>query len=220
MKIISISGPAGAGKDTSALIIKKLLGWDKVNICSFAYKLKSVCQKVFGLNDRETWGDLKDAPFKELVLFSSIDAREILRQYEMLDKFLEADTKMWSHTPRFFKTPREIFQYIGSEFLRSFDDRVHLKSLPLVLSKVNIIPDTRFDNELVFLMRMATTYWYCVEKNFLPFYISRGCAPGVPKHQSEQLESNHFPFEVVDNSGSIEELEGRLAHIVTPWVKR
>ena len=56
MKIISLSGKAGAGKDTTADIIEGIIGKAQVNRCAFADKLKKVCGVVFNLNEDQLYG--------------------------------------------------------------------------------------------------------------------------------------------------------------------
>lgn len=58
--IIGIAGKAGAGKDTTALLLCELLIPQRVRVYKFADSIKTFCRQVFDWTEDHTDGDLKE----------------------------------------------------------------------------------------------------------------------------------------------------------------
>lgn len=209
MKIISLSGKAGAGKDTAADIIEGILGKSQVNRCAFANKLKEVCKEVFDLSDAQVYGHLKEEPLDQPVLFTRALQKVVLSSFG-----LHGHYPSYSHLKE-FKTPREIMQYVGTEFLRSFDSEVHLRNLPLSPTKWNIVTDARFKNEIDYLHARSASSHY----TYLALFIDRDDVADVPSHSSEGLTRESTHATVIDNNGSLDDLESAITEVLNEWLR-
>ena len=217
MKIISFSGKKGSGKDTAADIVERILGKENVNRCAFADKLKKVCMEVFKLDYDQVYGDRKEEAFvKDSVWFLSGEQIAVLEAY-CLDRHLRSADFIVE-----FYNPRQILQYVGSNFLRSFDKKIHLRHIPLAEDKINIVTDARFSNELEFLAKKALCFSPGPAfNNHLPLYIARE-TESTDSHESESDQTlGHIFIRIVHNHGSINELENKLRGIVIKdwWIK-
>lgn len=63
-RLIGLAGPARAGKDTVAALLREL--WPDAACYAFAQPLKLGCQALFGLSEAETWSDTgKEEPLPD-----------------------------------------------------------------------------------------------------------------------------------------------------------
>lgn len=143
-EVYGIVGAKGHGKDTLARLITSSgrQGAGFV-VTHFATALKNLCMDVFGL----TTYDVNDPEGKEKVLPIPI----------VLDAHIVALRRrtglaIKEHN-RVAKTPRELLQLIGSEYIRSEKDTYWLDQLvPLLETKRRVlVPDARFPNEAAFI---------------------------------------------------------------------
>jgi len=146
MKIISVSGFIGSGKDTVAEYLVKEKNFMRE---SFAATLKDAVAAIFGW-DRE-------------LLEGRTDVARVWR--EQVDQW-------WSQRLSIpHLTPRWILQYWGTEVCRmGFHDDIWIASLERKLSNINhniVISDARFSNEFSMLKKLgAETIW--VRRGLLP----------------------------------------------------
>ena len=136
-ELYAISGYKKHGKDTLAKFIQEKD--PAFYITHFADRLKKIAGKVFGLtNEQFNDQDLKELLFKipivmDLYLSAMMDETGLILQRQ--DKVA--------------KNPREILQYLGTEYVRKVQDNYWIQCVIDEIdgrSKV-LIPDTRFINE-------------------------------------------------------------------------
>lgn len=103
--IISISGPAGSGKDTCADALVKSGDWVKV---ALADPLKRICYDVFGFTPEQLWGpsEMRNAPDTRYPRYTP-EAWEAAREQDELP-----------HGPQFLSA-RYALQQLGTEFGRN-----------------------------------------------------------------------------------------------------
>ena len=234
MKVVGFVGPKHSGKDTCALIAKKQKRL-KTSV-SFALPLKRICSEVFQISmNYFTDQDLKEKPFKEPV---KVTVKHLRAIKEAMTEYVDPAGEGTYYNPNkatsklvgtLFKTPRQILQVIGTEFIR---DEIHEdwhcmaafseKNLKIVLGKrdnvVVAVTDCRFANEFNFLSRK-----FGEDLKF--FYVERPSAEEVlaeATHRSETgvLEVKELLLanggEVIDNSGSLQDLEDTVKGLNLP----
>lgn len=198
MKIISISGFIGSGKDTVADYLVQEKGFQRE---SFAATLKDAVASVFG------WD-------RDLLEGRSGHARE---WREQVDSWWAQRLDMPNLTPRW------VLQNWGTEVCRQgFHDDIWIASLErrlLTHDRPVVISDARFPNEFRSLTRVgAKTLW--VRRGPLPDWYSlavtanRGHVWAVNQlkeleiHVSETAWAGHQFDWVIDNNGSLASLYG------------
>ena len=140
-KIISLSGLAGAGKDTVADFLCDNYGYKRI---SFAAPLKDVCTAIFGWDREMLEGRTKEAR----------EAREVSDTFwsERLDR------------PGF--SPRRALQELGTDVLRThFHSDIWLAALEHKVMQAGpeerfVITDCRFENELACLRSLGAAIWW------------------------------------------------------------
>lgn len=203
---IGLIGLAGAGKDESAKIIQQLL--PAFEIDRYASILKEAARQVFGENfdDRDVkeemvfvtpqlWDKLWDA-----CDYTALKVAEKAGYYDLfMDK---ADQDFGNLT---WISPRLFQQLLGTEVGRAIDPNIWVNYLRNQDRNL-IIPDVRFDNELV-------------DFNIL---ITRHPVPQGTLHASEVFaaelqmsdESYLYVDEVIYNDGSLSDLHTKLKFIL------
>ncbi|AKQ06839.1 putative dNMP kinase [Acinetobacter phage Fri1] len=208
---IGLCGLAGSGKDTAAEILQKVI-WemrhDFFEIDRYAGLLKEAARQVFGSN-------FDDRDVKELTTFQSpwlsdkiIDACDYvamklgleLEEYDVFQRKVEEHI-----LPVSMISPRIFQQLLGTEVGRAIDPDIWVNYLKNQDRNL-IIPDVRFDNELV-------------DFNIL---ITRHPVPQGKLHASEvyaaELQLSDNPYDYVDyvihNDGSIEDLKRKVQQLV------
>lgn len=216
---IGILGLAGAGKDTTALLLQQALkekGYD-FKIDRFAAPLKDAARKVFGSNFDDR--DVKEVPV-------SVDPDHMLEVvFWMCDKLGFCDCEMAKASELFMEhlglhtemSPRTFQQKLGTEIVRSI--RVTAWADRVALLKGNyIIPDCRFETELV-----------ATDANIL---VMRPETVPKPEHPSEHLawdlthklgcvipEVRGANIHRILNSGiNLASLRSELDYIVMPYL--
>lgn len=150
-KLVGVCGEKFHGKDTFADLVcgikRKFFGKPDItaNIYQklyFAGRLKEICRKVYGLTDEQ---------------LTNPKLKEVKFQYPIyMDNFLSALSKEvgFKVKPRikWAYTPRELMQYLGTEYIRSMRPNYWVNCLGNQIDATEgnykfIIPDTRFENE-------------------------------------------------------------------------
>lgn len=146
-QVFGISGRKGHGKDTLAVAMTDMDCDFK--IIHFADELKRISMEIFGLTHHQ----VHDPVFKEMSLAAPIYMDNYLPQLNMATGLTIQPRGLLA------QTPRELLQYIGTDYVRSARDSywidcVREKILDLGGKKI-LIPDTRFPNEEIFLREMG-----------------------------------------------------------------
>lgn len=201
MKIIGLTGFAKSGKSTAAEILRSLGGQE----VAFAKHLKDVCAVVFNV-PRSHFDDqnFKEVPFAEPVEIEPIDIEQILRYFEVSDRFVPAS--ILEHQGVKMKSPRHVAQYIGTEVLRSIDSDIHINMAFKLAAKSSakflICSDMRFDNELKAVNNQSGLTIGISRQKAVPANLTN-------LHPSEAEIPNLISRSdlVVNNEGTIEELQ-------------
>lgn len=107
--------------------------------------------------------------------------------------------------PRWNKSPRELFQWFGTDVLRKFDDNFFLKHMDIRIEnnscKHSIVTDVRFDNEAKYIKSRGGIVVKIVRPN-----------ADTTKHK--HVSENGFDDELVDivivNDGTLDQLEDKV----------
>lgn len=195
--LITLTGPAGAGKDTVADILQSHLGFSRL---AFADALRAEICAAFSLEPvylsaRST----KEQPMPALALRRCRDNAFIARVASlhgvtgMRDDFLTA--------PR---SPRQILQWWGTEYRREQDPDywinqvdLHLGAGQFDLVRRIVVTDTRFDNEAAMLRAHGGIVWAITRPG-------HEVAPGA--HVSETDGERFAPDVTIANTGTIDDL--------------
>lgn len=207
---VGLIGLAGAGKDTVAVILQEALravGQD-FEIDRYAGLLKEVARQVFGENFDDR--NVKEVDkFVDLHLADKIiDATDYV--YLKLSRS-DIDLDEWNALCQkhidscTWMSPRKFQQLLGTEVGRAIDPDIWVNYLKNQKRNL-IIPDVRFDNELV-------------DFNIL---ITRHPVPQGKLHASEvyaaELQLSDNPYDYVDyvihNDGSIDDLKRKVQQLV------
>lgn len=205
---IGLIGLAGAGKDTAAEILQRILAehGKTYKIDRFAKPLKEAAREVFG--DKFDDRDVKEVPVKvdqDIMIEASFKALRSCRLTE--DEMDKASELFFDHLGFCdFLSPRKYQQLLGTEVGRA--TRSTVWSDRITKSKANLlIPDVRFVGEMV-------------EHNILIVRKPIGFLGTV--HSSEllatemQLGLDNSYDSLIFNGGNIDELESKLrTHIET-----
>lgn len=183
--IIVISGKARAGKDTLAEIMKNKFKENYFPI-AYAYVLKKTCAEAFDLSREQLYGDLKEVPDT--------------RYRKMTDK---DEVVYW--------TPREILQHMGTEAYRAVDNDFWVKQLFKLIDRNKleniIITDARFPNEINAAKERGGIHIKIQRE-------SEGAAQGKSHASETSLDNYDNADYIVDNNGTIAELEVITEQIV------
>jgi hypothetical protein len=139
-QIIGLAGRKGSGKNTIAdVIYNELLTLDySCKIYALADPLKQVCIDILGLDPKLVYGSDEDKN-TETEYTKKDFANSIQKKYLMGDEFSQP------------ATIRYILQKMGTEFFRSIDQDIWIKTLFRRIAKDQpdfaIISDIRFPNE-------------------------------------------------------------------------
>lgn len=216
-KVIALSGEAQVGKDSFADELTKR-GFVKA---SFAGNLKQMCQFAFGLTPYHT--DTQKGkktilnpplPFNKIVLNKislwlkkSHDIKTFASKLKELEnEYIQKQIKI-NGRPRYFKTPREILQFVGTEICRAVTDTYHVEVLFKQIMgqpEVNwVITDARFENERKLLKDYFGATLIRIKR---PGY-SAETTKGIENHPSETSIGVDEDYDIViNNSGTLEEL--------------
>ena len=210
--IISLSGKKRAGKDTIANFMEidrvGVKDTHAINRVSFAKKLKDTCAKVFDL-EKAYMHDLKEVIWNKPQPFEVEHQLLIKKEYGIKDY-----TK--KQLSRSFASGREMLQYIGTDFLRGIQDDIHLKSVHLDPNKLNIVTDTRFENEREYLKDWAKEH----NVPFLDIYVIRqqSAEDIASQHASEQLTPEENTI-VIHNLGTLDDLREMVYSVLNTHIQ-
>lgn len=203
---LGLIGLAGSGKDESAKIIQQLL--PAFEIDRYASILKEAARQVFGENfdDRDVkeemvfvtpqlWDKLWDA--------CDYTALKVAEKSGHYDEFMGKADKAFGNLT--WISPRLFQQLLGTEVGRAIDPDIWVNYLRNQDRNL-IIPDVRFDNELV-------------DFNIL---ITRHPVPKGTLHSSEvfaaELQMSTEPYKYVDavvhNDGTLSDLMQKLSRVI------
>lgn len=241
--VIAFTGKARSGKDTSCTLVKNLLideGYT-VKVFAFADSLKESAALIFDLNWNDLYGDTKETPqkfrldFDDMYLAIQYALEEVFpRKGYHYDKKLcgELTGRLISELKKVAKptlltklglgktyifSSRQIQQIWGSEVVRkvlgekfwirdlaermeSFFGECHNKSH----IGIALICDLRFDLEAEFLQSYDSQI----------IEVTRNNAVQVASHSSEKGISTRFSRDIIQNNGTIEDLESKLKTII------
>lgn len=222
MRIVSFTGPKGSGKDTSADILKE----EKIasGSISFAGPLKKICCEVFKMHHNLVNDPiLKEKELDEPITLKAAHFRKInLLMTDHLDQneffYNPHKASISGLEGVVLKTPREILQFIGTEYIRN---RIHADwHLQAAFSKTTLskldqdglycVTDARFPNEYQFL---ADKFG----EDFQGFYVERPEAEdrlSKSTHASElqvlEVKKMIPDSHILKNDKSLEELKKQL----------
>ena len=205
--IIGICGFIGSGKDTVAnMFVERGCTHD-----SFAAPLKDLCSSIFGWERSLLEGD-------------TVESRDFRETPDM-----DLTTKKLG-VPNF--TPRLALQLLGTEVLRNhFDQDIWLNSLEYRIRKQSsdapcvVVSDARFRNELdliknmggkiIWVQRGELPEWYETAKTAHSNVVSRKIMETTYKdvHESEWNWAGYPVDYVIDNNGTLEDLEKKVQDI-------
>jgi hypothetical protein len=155
MKLIGLTGPKRSGKDTTAQLLGR-----QINRVGLADYLKDACSSVFKIPRRHfDEDDKKEARF-DIPIILTRDAVSKLRDiYGAIvpgfwDKANRAEHLV---SGKLMYSPRHVAQIVGTDYLRRFQEDIHLQAAKhkLVEDKLNVITDVRFLNELNFVKELG-----------------------------------------------------------------
>jgi len=192
-KIIVFYGYKGCGKDTSFSILKKLSPKPFMKL-SFAEKLRNIVWELFQdriIKKERIWGTIeeKEAPIEGWV---------IPIQYGFPETY-------WSG--------RRLLQWFGTEICRTNHNEIWVNALikeihQNILAKNICITDCRFMNEYEALKKLKykTEFIYIIKNNVGENAFS--------SHASEQDIKLFKPDHIINNDGTIKELEDKIEEII------
>ncbi len=203
--VIGLMGPKGSGKDTLAdYSIEKLGGTGKIVTANF---LKKMCATVFQLTP-DWFNENKDKEFPKPILFTNPLVKKVLLEMRSavsekvisLKEFNPYRIGIQNYSGRFFKTPRQMLQYIGTDLTHSICRPFHcIVSYDLYKDKPGIwfITDTRFKFEIDYALKTF--------KFFYPIRIinRNEVINGNEEHISESEWKEILPFASIDNSSTL-----------------
>lgn len=201
IKLIGLVAPRRSGKDTVA----KMLG-SQINRIGLADYLKDACSAVFKIPRRNfDEDDKKEAKFDIPIVLSRDAVAKIRDIYGTVvpgfwDKANRAEHIV---SGKLMYSPRHIAQIVGTDFLRQFQEDIHLQVVKnkMAEDKLNVITDVRFPNELAFVKSLGGITAYV----------------GREEKEAEALSSSHISERgvcelrfkcdyYIDNNGDLDQL--------------
>jgi hypothetical protein len=157
--IITVSGLAGAGKDTLADVLVKKHNFRKI---SLADSLREICSEVFDIPMSDFLDrDKKDSPMTERLAPTISQVTELIQianiRAENPDKQIIFPSNI---NDVILVTPRDVLKWAGTEIIRKYcGGDIWIKIAVQKASKLDqhcIIPDVRFQNERDYFKDKAT----------------------------------------------------------------
>lgn len=120
------------------------------------------------------------------------------------DEFKETVIPYWG------KSPRQIFQLLGTECVKPFfGEEVWIKRLQISLESLPtddiVIPDVRFEPEARWIRQMGGTV----------LHLQRTGVEAVNQHVSEAVVEFRLPDEIIVNDGTLEQLQFRVDALIS-----
>lgn len=201
---IGLSGKKQSGKDTSAIILKRIFEHNgkRVAITSFSDSLKKMCIEILGLEHEGVYGSDESKNKYTHIRWESFP-KEIRLKYS---NCYESD-HLATPAPRCgLMTNREVLQIVGTEIFRSIDTEVWVKSLfrrDWSMYDIVIIGDCRFLNEKNAVKNSGG----------IVIRINRNNKTN-DNHASETALDNENDFDFIcDNNGTLHDLSRSLLNI-------
>jgi hypothetical protein len=218
-KVIALAGHMGSGKDTAAeMIIKEFNGSKSY---AFADHLKKIAIDIFNCTQEEVYGEEKEKQWDTPKVFdyNMADMIHDWVRYENEDyddlEFLNnvhrlVEKKNWE-----FFTSRALQQFLGTELLRDcYSKEYHIMQ---VVKRIQddqpttaVITDARFPNEREWAKNFGASTVLLQGRTRVDFN-----KDNFNKHASEtglgQPEDYDF---VIDNSGTLQELQSNIFNVV------
>lgn len=194
--IIGLCGPAGAGKDTVAAILRAHAGFRAL---AFADALREEVCSAYGIEPLFlTRRELKDAPQAYLALNKCGDRAFITAVAQ------QHNTGKLSDFMREARSPRQIMQWWGTEYRRAQRDTYWLDQVAQSVQNINrallqrafVITDVRFHNEAQAVRNLAGQIWQ----------VTRPGAEATGAHASDVSGAEFNPDNVIANTGSLHDL--------------
>lgn len=209
---IGLIGLAGAGKDTAALIIAKVLkehGRD-YKIDRFAKPLKQAAREVFGstFDDR----DVKEVPVKvdqDVMIEAAFKA---LRSCRLTEQEMDKASELFFDHLGFwnFLSPRKYQQLLGTEVGRA--TRTTVWSDRLTQSKANlIVPDVRFAGEVL-------DYNILITRQPVPLHGTVHSSELLATEMQLGLDTSYDAL--ITNTGTMVEFETKLCSHIEILIKQ
>lgn len=166
-----ILGDAGSGKDTVGKIVAEILGKETY---ALAAPIKDLVAALFGLTEETMNGRAhkEKKTFLKVTPNSLRAAGEVYKSHGLWEyqDFPDAwqqwiddlglTLEPWGHYEGWY-SPRDIFQYIGTEWGRGIDDEIWIKKAPDNV----VITDVRLYNEADFFFRKGWEFIHVVRPN-------------------------------------------------------
>ena len=158
IKLLGMTGPAGAGKDTAASMLVEELGYETYALAS---PIKALVNSLFGWGYHHSEGYLKEKELPVSFRADSFSGFKYCWNKYNLDSHTDATSVMGAVSifntlelsPNDFTeftgeiSPRRAYQLVGTEWGRSIKDTIWLDIATENISKGTIITDVRFPNE-------------------------------------------------------------------------
>jgi len=177
-KLIGISGRKRHGKDTLGDYLVQNYGYTKIG---FADALKNACKAIFGFNEEQLYGDLKEVDDK----FWKTRPRKVL-QYVGTDLFRDRISEVLP------EVQQDIWiKVVENQILQNPDKRY-------------VITDVRFDNELEFIKRLNGLS-IKVQRT-----TNNKSACAKDEHSSESYIDSLETDCVINNNGTLKQLYEKL----------
>lgn len=217
MRLLVFVGPKQSGKDASARILKE--NKTVTGNISFALPLKRICSNAFNVSMALFNDDvLKDRPFAVPI---EVTIRQLRKVKDALADYVDPNVNYYNlakvpsngFVDLCFRTPREILQVIGTEFIRNnifIDYHVHAAfsthNIKLGQFSVNspyAITDCRFLSEYEYLSKNHDCQFFYVERPEAEVVLDGAT------HQSE-LEVRKVRDVLLANGGTLIKNDGSL----------
>jgi len=183
-KVIGITGRKSNGKDTVGNFLVDNYGYKRL---AFADALKSACKEIFGFNDEQLYGNLKETDDEQW----KVSPRLVL-QYVGTDLFREQISNIMPHIEKNIWV-----NVVKVKILKEWKNNPNQKF---------VITDVRFPNEIDLINELSG----------LTIRVRRdSCNNTVDSHQSEILiERLPVLYEILNNS-TLEELYEKVINILS-----
>lgn len=194
--IIGLCGPAGAGKDTVAAILRAHAGFRAL---AFADALREEVCSAYGIEPLFlTRRELKDSPQAYLALGKCADQAFVNAVRRKLQP-MQADTFLTEA-----RSPRQVMQWWGTEYRRAqratyWLDQVAQSVRNLnraILQRTFVITDVRFTNEATAVRNMGGQIWQ----------VTRPGAEATGGHASDVSGAEFNPDQIISNTGTVHDL--------------
>lgn len=218
-KIVALVGAKGSGKTTAKNIIAEYCKVNNINFktLAFASKLKEVSAKAFDLDLDYFHSPLKKEGYLEDPISLKKEHLDIFVEEFKLKELYNFDKHGRSLVSTVFEKPRQILQILGTEFLRSIKNSIHvdatLKELPE--SGLAVFEDVRFINEFEAVEENVPL------KDFYPFYIKN--LEAEIRNDGHVTETEYRKFKnkckKIDNNESLRAFEKKVLEELAEVVK-